>query len=142
MPKKAVADAIDARLAAYWVATPVIDYDTTTEPPDDEDAFLVVQYPIANGVRPVLGRTFWEEGAIRFVLHVKRGIGKEQGLEWSDTLAHMFRAVRFQDIRIQTFEPDGPIIDDASYDGNWVIYATIVPYRFEFEEAVFEFASA
>jgi hypothetical protein len=140
MPSKHVADAVDARLADNWTATPIIDYDEKTHPPDDADGFLVVQYPISDGARPVFDRLFWEEGAIRLVLSVKRGVGKSQGLAWSDTLCHMFRAVKFDGI--QTFEPDGPIIDDATYDGNWIIYAIIVPYRFEFEEAVFEFESA
>jgi Bacteriophage related domain of unknown function len=127
----AVATAVDARLFANWTATPIIDFDTQTQPPEDAQAFVVVQYPVANGVRPVLGRTFFEEGAFRIVLNVRRGIGLAQGLAWADALSQIFRSVK-KFAGVETFVPDGPIIDDNSEDGNWISYAVIVPYRYEF----------
>lgn len=136
MPSKAVADAVEARLLANWTASPIIPYDTQAQPPDDAEAFVVVQYPVANGVRPALGRTFFEEGAIRIVLNVLRGIGLAQGLAWSDELALMFRAVKFSGI--ETFVPDGPVIDNTIENGNWVMYSIIVPYRFEFVSQPYE----
>ena len=138
MPSKHVADAVDDRLAASWVATPILSRDTT-QPPDGVDAFVMVQFPITTGTRPVLGRLFWEEGAIRIVLSVRRDVGVDQGLVWSDTLAHIFRGVKFDGI--ETREPDGPNVDDAIDNGNWLIFSIIVPYRYEFESAVFEFES-
>lgn len=134
MPAKAVADAVEARLIANWGTTPIIGYDTQAQPPDDADAFVVVQYPIANGAQPVLGRTFWEEGAFRIVLNMRRGIGLAQGLEWADTLATLYRRVKFS--AIETFVPDGPIIDDNIENGNWISYAVIVPYRYEYRSAL------
>src|SRR5678816_3595153 len=110
MPIKAVADAFQARLLANWTATEVILYDTMAEPPPDVPAFLVQQFPIANGTHPVLGRTFWEEGVYRLVLNVRRGIGLEQGLAWSDELIALFRDVKFS--HILTYVPNGPVIDD------------------------------
>ena len=139
MPIKHVADAVDARLAANWIATPIVAYDEQAEPPP-ADAFVVVQFPVVNSSRPVLGRLFWEEGAIRLVLSVRRDVGIDQGRVWSDTLAHIFRAVKFDGV--QTFEPDGPNVDDSLDNGNWLIFSIIIPYRFEFESAVFEFESA
>ena len=138
MPSKHVADAVNTRLADLWTATPVIPYDEQATTPD-EDGFVVAQYPVVNGVRPVLGRLFWEEGWIRLVLSVKRGVGMDQGLKWADTLAHIFRSVKFDGI--ETRQPDGPLVDDSSDNGNWILYSVLVPYRFEFESAVFEFAS-
>src|SRR5262245_47787284 len=120
MPAKAVADAVQARLQANWTATAVVDYDTTAYPPD-LDAFLVHQYPVVNGVKPVLNRLFWEEGGIRFVLNVRRGIGLGQGLLWSDQLAALFREVKFSGV--QCFEPSGPVINDDIEEGDWVSYA-------------------
>lgn len=140
MPRREVALAVDARLAAFWTETPVIDFDTQTQPPDNAPAFLVVQYPVVNGAHPVLGRLFWEEGALRLVLNVLRGIGRDQALIWCNKLTDMFRVVKFDGV--ETFMPDGPQDDDASDDGNWVSYSIIVPYRFEYESAVFEFESA
>jgi hypothetical protein len=133
MPSKAVADAVEARLAANWTATAVIPYDTQQQPPVDAEAFLVVQYPVANGSQPVLQRHFFEDGALRFVLNVKSGIGLAQGLTWSDTLADLFRRRKFSGI--ETFDPDAPIIDDNTDDGNWISYAIIVPYRYQFDSA-------
>ena len=136
MPSKAVADAVEARLTANWTASPIVPYDTSGEPPDGVESFIVVQYPVVNGVRPALGRTFFEEGAIRIVLNVVRGVGAAQGLAWSDELKWMFRAVHFNGI--ETFVLDGPVIDDNIEEGNWVMYSIIVPYRYEFVSAVYE----
>ncbi len=138
MPAKAVADAVEARLIANWTATVIVPYDTVGETPDVE-AFVVVQYPVVNGVQPVLGRTFFEEGALRIVLNVARGIGLQQGLAWCDTLKDIFRRVKFSGV--ETFAPDGPIVDDNTDQGNWISYSVIVPYRYEFDSAVFEFVS-
>jgi hypothetical protein len=129
MPTKAVADAVQARLAANWTATVIIDYDTTANPPD-LDAFLVHQYPVVNGSKPFLDRRFFEEGGIRFVLNVRRGIGLAQGLTWCDQLSALFREVKFSGV--ECFAPSGPIVDDNSEEGDWVSYAVIVPYRYQF----------
>lgn len=129
MPTKAVADAVQARLAAHWTDTVIIDYDTNASPPD-LDAFLVHQYPVVNASKPVLNRLFWEEGGIRFVLNVRRGIGLAQGLIWCDELAALFRDVKFSGV--ECFEPSGPLVDDNNEEGDWISYAVIVPYRFEF----------
>lgn len=100
-------------------------------PPTDVPAFLVVQYPVVNGARPVLGRKFWEEGAARLVLNVKRDIGIVQGRLWSAALADLFRSVKFGGI--ETFVTDGPIEDNNLEDGNWLSFAVIVPYRYQFD---------
>lgn len=132
MPAKAVADAVDAYLTASWSATIVIPYDTLADPSAISTAFLVTQYPVANGAKPTLGRHFLEEGAIRLVLNVRRGIGLAQGLEWCDELRLMFRDVKFGD-GLETFTPDGPIIDDAIEEGDWISYSIVVPYRYQYD---------
>jgi hypothetical protein len=129
MPAKAVIDAVQTRLAANWTDTVVVDYDSDAYPPD-LDAFLVHQYPVVNGAKPVVNRVFWEEGGIRFVLNVRRGIGLPQGLQWSDSLAALFREVTFDGV--QCFETSGPIIDDTIEEGDWISYAVIVRYRYEY----------
>src|SRR5262245_4518598 len=139
MPSKHVADAVDARLAANWTATPIIPYDTQAQPPDNAEAFVVVQYPISNGARAFLGITFFEEGAIRVVLNVQRCVGLAQGLAWSDELAFIYRAVKFDGI--ETFVPDGPVVDDTIENGNWVEFSIVIPYRHEFVSAAYEPAS-
>jgi len=133
MPAKAVVDAVQARLTANWTATVIVDYDTNAYPPD-LDAFLVHQYPVVNGSKPVLERLFWEEGAIRFVLNVRRGIGLAQGLTWCDELTALFRESDFGGV--QCFETSGPVIDDTLEEGDFISYSMIVRYRYEYTTAL------
>lgn len=137
MPSAAVDTAVKTRLAASWSTTVVVGglgpsdpADTLTEPPEDVSAFLVVQYPVVNGDKPVLHGKYFEEGAIRLVLNVKRTKGLSQGLTWADSLATLFREYR-NDAGFETFTPSAPIINDASDDGNWMSFAVIAPYRYQ-----------
>ena len=139
MPHPAVAQAVDARLLNNWTATPVIPYDSVAEPPDDAEAFVVVQYPVVMEEKPTLSRTFWERGVIRLVLNIKRGIGQSQALEWTNLLKLIYREAKFDGVI--THETDGPIVDDTIEDGNWVGYSVDVHYHFEFVSAVYEPAS-
>ena len=130
MPIKAVADLFEARLAANWTETVIVAYDTVADTPD-ADAFVVQQFPVALGIRPLLGRRFLEEGVYRLVLNVNRGIGQEQGLIWSDGLRAIFNNVKFSG-QLETLTPDGPIVDDNNEEGDWISYSLIVPYRYQY----------
>lgn len=132
MPLKAVADLFQAYLTANWTATVVVAYDTVADTPD-VDAFLVQQYPVVLGTHPVLGRKFWEEGTYRLVLNVNRGIGQEQGLTWMDMLHALFNNIKFTTGSLETFTPDGAIIDDNNEEGDWIAYSLIVPYRYQYD---------
>jgi hypothetical protein len=132
MPIKAVADLFEARLVAGWTETIIISYDTVAEPPD-VDAFLVQQFPVVLGSRPVLGRRFWEDGVYRLVLNVRRGIGTAQGFTWTDELRTLFNNIKFASGQLETFTPDGPILDDNNEEGDWVIYSLIIPYRYQYD---------
>jgi hypothetical protein len=131
MPLKAVSDAVNARLAANWTATVVVPFDTLREPPPGVEAFLVVQYPVADEERLVLGKHYWEAGAIRFVLNVMAGVGLQQGLDWSDQLKVLFRYVDFDGV--ETRQASGPIIVDNIDDGQWIAYSTVIEYRYQFD---------
>jgi hypothetical protein len=134
MPSAAVDAAFQSRLAQNWSVGPVLeDNGGVVTPPTGVNVFLVVQYPVVNGTKPVLGRTYWEEGAARLVLSVKSGIGLSAGLGWADTLASLFRNRKFGGV--ETFAPSSPITNNASDDGNWFELAVIVPYRYEFTDA-------
>jgi hypothetical protein len=129
MPSAAVDAAFQARLASQWTLSEIITGTEASDPPD-ANAFLVVQYPVVNSSKPVLGRTYFEEGAARLVLNVKSGFGLDTVLPWADTLAGIFREVKFGGV--ETFVPSAPIINDVSDDGNWLSLSVIVPYRFQF----------
>lgn len=132
MPSKTTYDAFKARLGNPWNGFPVGDVDTWETPPEGVDAFLVVEFPVVNSEKPVLGRTYWEQGAARLVLSVKKGIGLSDGLAWADSLASLFRTHKFGGI--ETFVPSTPIVNDANDDGNWFELAVIVPFRFQFDD--------
>lgn len=132
MPMKAVADAVNQRLADNWTATIVVAFDTLREPPPGVEAFLVVQYPVADEERLVLSGHYWEVGAFRLVLNVVSGVGLEQGLAWSDDLKTLFRYVDFDGV--ETRQASGPIIVDNIDDGNWISYSTVIEYRFQFSD--------
>lgn len=132
MPSKAVAEAFQSRLGTTWNGIPVVGIDTIPEPPDDAEAFIVVQYPVVNASQPVLGRRFFEEGAARIVLNIKEGIGLAQGLEWADALAALFRVDDLA-LGLETFAPEAPVVDDTNDDGNWFSFAVIVPFRYQFD---------
>lgn len=139
MPSAAVDTAIKTKLLQAWTASPVVGGldgvlpETIAEPPQGYDAFLVVQYPVVTGEKPVVRGRYFEEGAARLVLNVKREIGISQSLAWADTLAGLFRDFKSTDVSgFETFVPSAPIIDDAIDDANWIEFAVIVPYRYQF----------
>lgn len=133
MASKAVMDAVSARLSANWTATAIVDPNTAGEPPADGSAFLTVQYPVANEEHISLGqpggRLFREEGGIRFVLAVPRGIGVEQALAWMDGLRLAFRAAQFAGVTCQAAPP--PAIDDENDQGGMYRLRLVVLYYFD-----------
>lgn len=134
MPLKPVNDAVMTRLSANWThpEIPIIPYDTIREPPPGTFAFVVVQFPVAMGVRPTLGRTFWEDGVVRLVLNVVTGTGLDQVLVWTDELAAIFRELPITE-HLVCFETDGPVITDDIDDGQWISYSVAIRYRFQYE---------
>jgi hypothetical protein len=48
MARQDVIDAVTARLKAKFSACPILDQDTTTEPPKDGSTFLTLQFPMAH----------------------------------------------------------------------------------------------
>jgi len=131
MPSATVEAAFQAR---YYEETlndpPIIPAIVVGQPANTHDAFVVLQYPVVNGSKPVLDRHYFEEGAARFVLNVRRTAEMETALALADDIAGMFRDRKFHGI--ETFTPSPPIINDTSNDGNWFSLSVIVPYRYQF----------
>jgi hypothetical protein len=131
MARKAVIDAVEARLAANWTLCPVIGVNTTAQTPADGSAFLTVQYPVANEEQASIGapgsNIFREEGGIRFVLNVERGAGLSTGLQWADALASLFRGAVFSGVRVTGLS--SPAIDDRNDDGLFFQLSLVVLYE-------------
>lgn len=130
MPSKAVADAVEARLAALWTRCPVFDINEEPTGPEDGPPFLEVQYPVANRGQITIGapgsNVFREEGAIRFVLRTERGQGRDAALAWADELALIFQAKQFGGVTTWAASP--PTLDGRNYSDNYFTVTFAVPY--------------
>ncbi|WP_185982983.1 phage tail terminator-like protein [Aureimonas mangrovi] len=134
MAQKEVINAIEARLASGWAGADVYGINGTDgDTPEDGTAFVVLQYPYSTARQLTFGApgfNVWrEEGAVRFVIHVERGSGAAQGLNWAAEIAAIFRGKEFDGV--QTFAPTSPVVDDANEDGNYYALSFAVPYQFD-----------
>lgn len=133
MSTATVKAAFNATLTANWTATTVVGLNGVTVPPDDLQPFLVVQYPISDASKPILGRRFFQEGAARLVINTPSGMGEDEGFALSDELASLFREKKLGN-GVETFAPSAPIVNDANDEGNWFSLSVIVPYRCQFDD--------
>lgn len=133
MPTPAVDTAFKARIAANFTTIPTIGVNGRTEPPSDGSSFVVLQYPVVNGEKPGIGRRFFEEGALRIVINAVRAVADTDGATWAATLASLFRDKSLGS-GLETFTPNGPIINDAVDLGDFVELSVIVPYRYQFND--------
>jgi len=131
MPMAVVKAAFDARYVEFrGNDPPLYDAITVSDVPED-DAFVVIQFPLVTGEQPVLQRHFVEEGAARLVLNVRREAYEEvAAYEVADDLARIYRLQKFAGV--ETFTPSSPIVNDTSDDGNWFSLSVIVRYRYQF----------
>ncbi len=134
MPRKAVVDAVEARLTAEWAACPVYGINEQGETPRDGGAFVQVQYPVANTRQMDLAAMYYrEEGAIRLILNAPRGEDLGPSLAMVDDLAALFRSKKFDGV--QTFVPSSPVIDDRNEEGMFFSLSVAVPYEHDFTDA-------
>ncbi len=134
MPKKAVVDAVEARLQERFTACPVFGINLQGETPEDGSTFVQVQYPVASTSTMDLAGTYYrEEGAIRFIVNAQRGAETAAGLTLADDLATLFRNKKFGGV--QTFAPSSPVIDDRNEEGMYFALSFAVPYQFDFTDS-------
>jgi len=131
-----VKQAVAARLAANWSATPIAGLNQEGDAPVDGSAFIAVQYPVANeahvGMAGVGQRTFRETGVIRIVISTPRGQGTDLGDSYADTLRALFRAQDFGASGsfggVRCLAPSPPVEDDSNDHGNYYVQSFAVPY--------------
>lgn len=133
MARKAVIDAVEARLAAEWthsVECPIRGAYSISETPADASNFLLVQYPMANETPISVGspgsNVFREEGVFRVMLHYARYDDIETALEWIEEIATIYRGQSFDGVMCH--EVDSPPLDDRTEEGNYLLFPVAVVY--------------
>lgn len=133
MTSKVVADALETFLRAEWTICPIYTENVETETPEDGSAFLLLQFPVANTERPILDphALYWETGGFRIVIHVEAGGGMTKMRQWGALLIDLFRDVTVSP-GVQCLVAEEPFVQ-GSPDGNYLVGAMVVPYRFAHE---------
>ena len=134
MSLAAISAAVEARLAEHWRRCPIRGLNEASgNTPLDSKPYLEIQFPVSTSEQistGTPGRNVWRtEGAIRFVLNIRRGKGVKEGAAWVDELAALFRGKVFDGVR--TFAPSMPILDDRNDDGLWFALSFAVPFEFD-----------
>lgn len=126
MASKVVVDAVRARMAANFAGTTTFYPNEALRPPADMSPFVVVEFPVGSASRFSLARegTHIENGAVRFVVHVPIGAGMDAALTMADSIAAVFRSVKFSEVEVFAPSPPIPIGDD----GGWYKCSFSVPY--------------
>ena len=129
-------DAVGAYLGTTWQAGDgtnfaVIASNTLGEAP--APPFLQVQFPVASerhvGMAGVGNRVFREDGAIRIVMTVKRGLGQADAVGWCDELRVLFRAKQFGGVT--TYSPSPAVDNDQNDVGAYWVLSFSVPYFYD-----------
>lgn len=135
MAGRAVEEAVNARLAANWTATPIVADDAVDSGPADGSPYVTVQYPVSQENQITVGapgnNVFRETGAFRIVLNCPSGpnVGKAQALVWMDQLRAIFRGRQFAGVT--TFAPSPGVENNSNYIAGRYVMSCAVPYQFD-----------
>lgn len=137
MPASVVESTIRTRLATAWDTANgfIFSADEMSAPPPDGSAFLLIQYPVVDGRRPVLTQRRLEEGVARIIYNVPRNFPIATTLPKAEIISALFRGDGLRVNGVEFLEPSNPIITDNLDDGNYYELAVMVPYRYQFNAA-------
>lgn len=128
MTKKAVVDAVYARLAANWTQCPIVALNTMGNVPANAAAFLAVDFPIAESrIFSVDGKDFREEGVARIVVYTDHGSGRDAAYSYAETISALFRLVTADGVNYLA-----PTIRDAVSDDLYFKLIVTIPYAFNY----------
>jgi hypothetical protein len=133
MASTAVMAAVEARLAAVWTYTPIYTPNSGRLVPDDNSAFLAVEYPAATEEQISIGapgaNTWREEGGFRLALAIPAGVGLGAWPERVDELRAAFRGAEFGGVR--TYQASPPAEDGETDNGAYYVLSIAVAYEFD-----------
>jgi hypothetical protein len=127
MAKKAVTDAVVAKLAAEFTLGTVLDRNIDLQTPDDGSAFVRVEFPVSQNSQAALHTRYRETGAFRVVVATEIGAGITKSQTWCEAIEAIFRNQKFSDVYCMA-----PSIRDGIDEGVYFVAAVIVPYRYEY----------
>lgn len=133
MASKVVEDAIEDYLAANWANSSIFTENQQNQTPEDGSPFIILQFPAASTVRPIINsQHYQEDGSFRVVINVARGQGVTTMRDWGEELAELFREKDIPEHPstpvVHTGVPDEPFTDDQSDSGNYFTGAMVVPF--------------
>lgn len=122
MARKAVVDAVMARLKANWTTWPTAVLNVIGGVDQMRGDYVAVDFPVANERQISTGApgdNIWrEEGVFRILINVRRGGGVGAALAWSETLASLFRGKQFDGV--QCWHVNSPPLDsESNISGYW-----------------------
>jgi hypothetical protein len=129
MAKKALADAVVAKLAAEFSLATILNQNEDMEEPQDGTPWVRVDFPVSQNERAALCRRYRETGSFRVVVATQIASGMSDSRTMCEAIDAIFRAKRFGDV-----ETEAPSIRDGIDQGNYLLAAVIVPYRFEYSD--------
>lgn len=101
------------------------------ETPGQGEAFVVVQYPFSVSERIAVNeRVYREEGGVRFVFHVIRGVGDDLIEQMTRKVFDLFTDRKIGEVNCGV--PDSPFFDDSNDEGLYFKAAMVVPYWFTY----------
>lgn len=131
MASRAVMDAVEARVAAYWAArTPIFGTNQQGSVPNDGSPFLQIEFPVADEEQITIGapgaNVFRETGAFRVVLSAPIGAGRDPYADWMDGLRAFVRGKQFG--AVNTWAPSPVATNDQSDDGAYFLLSFATPF--------------
>jgi hypothetical protein len=127
MAKKALEDAVRARLAAYFSTVAILDVNDDVLPPAAGSGWVRVEFPVANSAPTSLNHTNSEVGSFRIVVAAEVLSGAATSLTNCEEVAAIFSRQRFDGVTCFV-----PSIGDGRDDGSFYKRSVIVPYRYEY----------
>lgn len=131
MAQSAVIAAVAEGLTG-WTHTPVVGLNEETE---DTllPRFVEPSFPLSRNHRiAVSDRAYREEGMVRLLLAVERGIGLLRPSQWADELARLFNDKTIGGVVFKT--ANTPQFDDTNDEGSYFVINVLIPYSYEYRE--------
>lgn len=127
-----VVKAVEERLRLNFSECPVYMENAVTDTPDEAGAWLSLNFPYIGSEQATIGspglNRYHEEGSFRILLSIPRGEGTHKGRQWLDTIATLFRGVRFAGIRC--YAPTSAVTDDRNETSTYYRLSISIPYDF------------